>query len=267
MTGLSAGLILMIKRITILFLTLALSFQALPQSQDVLADTLVAAPEIIQEDTQEVKVIEEQKEYVFEPNPATIPIDTISAWRERKEFAYMATLDSALREYQKKEDNQHAEVKKPGALDNLFSDLFFRVFMWSIAGIAVLFILYRLFSTRGIFERRKRTKTVEEELTPDEQFLENDFDKLIADASASGNYRLATRYCFIKTLKLLDQKSLISFSIDKTNSRYIAEIKQHKTAFTRLARHYEYIWFGKIPVSESRYKMIFQQFKDFNAAL
>ena len=76
-----------------------------------------------------------------------------------------------------------------------------RIIFWILAGIFVLFIIYRLFLADGIF---KKVNTAKDNVVPiaAEEIItaESDFDSFIQQAVAEGNYRLAIRYHFLKTL-------------------------------------------------------------------
>jgi len=80
-----------------------------------------------------------------------------------------------------------------------------------------------------------------------------DFDKLINSALKENNYRLATRYMYLKTLKALSTKSIIEWHFDKTNNDYLNEINdnQTKSLFKRVSYIYDYVWYGEFPIDEN----------------
>lgn len=224
-----------------------------------IADTTLSSTEISEEEGSENEKINPLDTL---PNTAFIHADTIEAWKKKKDFAYMAYLDSSLRAYQKSLEKPREE-KSEGFFDLLLSSHIFTILMWGIAAFAVGFILYRLFSQRGILERSEREKAAEIVLTEDEQFLTQDFDHLANQAYKQQDYRLAVRYHFLQLLKRMDEKKMISFAIDKTNSSYQRELKTNKSEFGHLVRHYEYVWFGKARINEMQYLDIKNQFKAF----
>ncbi|MGY0392818.1 DUF4129 domain-containing protein [Bizionia sp. KMM 8389] len=78
-----------------------------------------------------------------------------------------------------------------------------------------------------------------------------DFDNLISSALEDENYRLATRYLYLKTLKLLTNKNIIDWHYDKTNSDYLSEITDTdiKQEFERISYIYDYVWYGEFSIN------------------
>jgi hypothetical protein len=78
------------------------------------------------------------------------------------------------------------------------------------------------------------------------------FDELIARAVDNKQYKLAIRYLFLKSLKLLSEKGLIELRNNKTNYQYINEIKHNQIAeaFRVTTNMFEWIWYGDFPVDE-----------------
>ncbi|HMQ43133.1 MAG TPA: DUF4129 domain-containing protein, partial [Mariniflexile sp.] len=87
----------------------------------------------------------------------------------------------------------------------------------------------------------------------EEHLTQVNFDTLISDALNNKNYRLATRYLYLKSLKLLTNKNIIEWHYDKTNSDYINEIKDENTklVFKRISYIYDYVWYGEFPIDEA----------------
>ena len=69
------------------------------------------------------------------------------------------------------------------------------------------------------------------------------------------NYRLATRYLYLKSLKSLANKKAIEWHFDKTNSDYINEIKdvKVKVLFKRVSYIYDYVWYGEFQIDETSF--------------
>ena len=120
-------------------------------------DSVVAAPMEMapSEDTSEQ---DEQDEYVTDTtltnNQLSVDYDSVRVLKNSKPFAYAKNLDSLLNEYQK------AMVKeKPESTDNiswlevvLLSSFTF-YFFWTLAVAFIILILYKLFFTKGFFQR------------------------------------------------------------------------------------------------------------------
>lgn len=91
------------------------------------------------------------------------------------------------------------------------------------------------------------------------------FDELIADAISKNDYRKAVRLHFLKLLKDLTDKNLITWQIDKTNNDYSMELSNSKfsSQFKELALMYEYIWYGDFQLDEHNFKSSINKFKEF----
>jgi hypothetical protein len=77
-------------------------------------------------------------------------------------------------------------------------------------------------------------------------------DKFIEEAMRSGNYRLAVRWCFLKSLQWLNKQHKITWQPAKTNIDYQQELtdKKLKEDFTALSKVFEYTWYGEISLTE-----------------
>jgi hypothetical protein len=78
------------------------------------------------------------------------------------------------------------------------------------------------------------------------------FDELIVSAIENKQYRLAIRYLFLKSLKLLSDREMIELRNNKTNRQYYLEIKNSQIAnvFQDATLRFEWIWYGEFPVNE-----------------
>ncbi len=207
-------------------------------------------------------------------NRLSISPDSVAAWKNLKDFLYIKKLDSLLKAQQHKdkikEKVEETEPSGPGFLSRILSSEALQFFFWTLAILFVLFILYKLFLTEGVF--RKNTKSAKSN-TPEagEEVInsESDFEILIRQAVQSGNYRLAVRYQYLQTLHLLAGKNLIELAADKTNHQYVREIKNqnYQTDFAALTLNYEYVWYGEFAIEENIYKKMEQGFLQFNNKL
>ncbi len=127
-----------------------------------------------------------------------------------------------------------------------------------IVGIGVLIIW--LFSK---YYRSKQKKIAQHQnlvnLSEEEQLLkQKDLLSLVEEAEQNENYRLASRYLFLNTLKHLREKKLIDYQFQKTNSDYKSEITQDliKTDFNYLSRLYEFVWYGDFELNVTDFKKV-----------
>ena len=195
--------------------------------------------------------------------------DTIENWKTSKGFEYAKYLDSLLSEKQNKkvvrsDDNVQTG---PSWLDHVFASPATRIFFWALAGIFILFILYKLFLTEGFFKKpAKNNLSATPEVSEETITSESDFDNSINHAIRNGNYRLAIRYQYLKTLYMLADKHLIELAVDKTNYQYVREIshRPYQNDFASLTLSYEYVWYGEFNIDENAYHKIEPRFWGFN---
>jgi hypothetical protein len=97
----------------------------------------------------------------------------------------------------------------------------------------------------------------------EEDINQINFDELITVAVDRRDYKLAVRYLFLKSLKLLSEKEIIELKKNKTNHQYLSEIKNNRisSAFQIATSRFEWIWYGDFPVDENVMK---SSHKDFN---
>ena len=162
------------------------------------------------------------------------------------------------------------KIRRPGVFNSIFSSTFLKVVLWSIAGLFVLFILYKMFLTEGAFRKKPKSistnaPTVEEEIITSE----SDFGILIKQALQINNYRLAIRYQYLQTLHKLADRNLVSLTNDKTNYQYVREItnQNYQNDFAALTLNYEYVWYGEFMIEENIYRRMEISFSQFNSKI
>lgn len=91
--------------------------------------------------------------------------------------------------------------------------------------------------------------------TQEEDLTQIDLQALIDKALKQGDYRLAVRYMFLKSLKELSGKQLIQWHFEKTNNDYLGELTTPdlKKEFKTVSRLYDYIWYGEFPIDRARF--------------
>lgn len=95
---------------------------------------------------------------------------------------------------------------------------------------------------------------------------EIDFSEEIEAAVAAGNYRLGVRLHYLRTLKMLNDRNLINWQPEKTNSTYVNEISDSFTRqhFAQLTTSFEYVWYGNFAVNADNFKGLKERFDQFN---
>lgn len=113
------------------------------------------------------------------------------------------------------------------------------------------------------------TKTINETnviYSNEKDLIKNqDLNKLISDAIKSEDYRLAVRYYYLKSLKLLEQKELIKWEDQKTNYEYLKELKdsRFKPSFEKFTFWYDYVWYGDFSIDSIEFESISKSFNQF----
>ncbi len=201
-------------------------------------------------------------------NELSIQKDTVSAFRLKKEYNWIIGIDSFLLAQNKEEDTQSKIViKRSGEnsyLSNLLNSAILQVFMWLIAISIVLFFVYKFLLSEAVFERQKNKRSINVLTEQENISIKDDFDNLLRKAYQNGDWRHAMRFLFLKTLQKLNEKELIKYAVDKTNSVYVLELPLAKRKdFTSLAHYYDYVWYGNVKVQKHIFDLIEKKFNAF----
>ena len=78
-------------------------------------------------------------------------------------------------------------------------------------------------------------------------------------------YRMATRYLYLKTLRHLAGLELIQWHSQATDEEYIRQMnaRPQGDSFRWLTSAYERVWYGKFPLDEHQFSRLSQYFQDF----
>lgn len=214
--------------------------------------------------------VDEKPDTTLYINNLPFPADSMQNWKDLKEFAYAKYLDSLLKEKQKTQVRSKPGSYEPGVMNSILASSVVRVFLWTLAILFILFILYKLFLAEGVFKRESRavkqqTPEVEEEVISSE----SDFNNLINQALQANNYRQAVRYQYLKTLHKLSDRNLVELAKDKTNFQYVRELRNpaFQNDFASLTLNYEYVWYGEFIIDKSIYQKIESNFTALNQKL
>jgi hypothetical protein len=129
--------------------------------------------------------------------------------------------------------------------------------VYSFLGVATLYLLIKFLMQSPINSVFKtEAKDINDFQYVEENLKDVHFETLIEEALNQQNYRLATRYLYLKSLKVLTNKQIIEWHFDKTNSEYLTEITNEntKSVFKRISYIYEYVWYGEFQIDEAIYQ-------------
>ncbi len=140
-------------------------------------------------------------------------------------------------------------------------------FTYIVITIAAILVILKLLNTnlRGLFFRSSsKGKGPGYELM-DENINDIDFERDIEEAVRQKLYRKAIRLYYLKSLKVLSDKHLIDWQIDKTNRDYRRELKNSVIAepFAELTLLFDYIWYGEFAIDERSFLSAKENFTAF----
>lgn len=129
----------------------------------------------------------------------------------------------------------------------LYTRLLYYLILAVVIG-AVLYYIVRLKYAGALSPESPNYKSGIQGLT---QTKEEDFDRLISESLESGNFKLAIRYLYLKTLLTLSKKELIKLREWKSPYDYERELKSEvANSYRELARLFEYVWYGDFEAGE-----------------
>ena len=87
---------------------------------------------------------------------------------------------------------------------------------------------------------------------------EPDFDELIAKAEKKDDIKLALRLNYLKVLKNMADREIITYSRDKTNRDYIYEIDNSilRNIFSGMTIYFEYVYYGEFSPTREIYNKV-----------
>ena len=99
----------------------------------------------------------------------------------------------------------------------------------------------------------------------DENIDEIDFEKMIEQYLAKGDFQYAIRLLYLKNLKTLSDAKLIKWRQDKTNLDYLNELsdKEIKFNFRKVTQLFNYIWYGKFEIDATAFATYKNDFEEF----
>lgn len=142
-------------------------------------------------------------------------------------------------------------------------ELSLRIFYYLIVAVAIGLIIFLSLKNniRALFYGKSAAIPINFREFEDDIHKIN-FNELIAAAIAEKDYRKAVRLNFLKLLKELTDKNLITWKIDKTNNDYFIELSNsaYSNSFKELAFLYEHIWYGNFDIDENNFNTVLTKF-------
>ena len=141
--------------------------------------------------------------------------------------------------------------------------LLVRILAFAVIGFVVYVIVRSIINKEGLWIFGRSRKKIGVQDADAENIHEMDFNTLIEDTKANGNYKLAVRYYYLWLLKKLSTREIIDWHWDKTNTDYLYEIKDSalRSDFEYLSYVYDHSWYGDFPVDGPAFAKAEKAFK------
>ncbi len=123
--------------------------------------------------------------------------------------------------------------------------------------VVLLFKLFLKVNTKTIISGQYKPSTIT--FTKDEEIIKNEnILALINDAIKQKNFRLAIRYSYLNSLKILTENNIITWESQKTNEDYSNEIQKEviKNEFNTITKIYDYVWYGELKIDELKFESL-----------
>jgi len=184
-----------------------------------------------------------------------VPAKQVKLFRDDPEYAYANDP-----EYWRKEP-----YREPGVF---FRILFSSTLRWALLTFVALLILYGIYrlakeNNFGLLIRNLNQKSpAPENEVPDESM---DYDDAILRSQAEGDYGLAVRYLYLRMIRMIKEKSGLSFRDSSTNTEIIRAMGTHPqlSTFRWLTTAYEYVFYGGFVPNEELYERLKNKFELF----
>jgi len=190
----------------------------------------------------------------------TVPDSVVEKMKKDKDFAYANDMSYWVK---------HAPRDR-NWLDRMMSALSrsvaLKFLLYALLMAAIIFGLYQVMVVNNFFilSRAKKTRNAKGETV--EVSVNENLDQKINEAINSKSYRLAIRYMYLKTLKVLSDNNLITLHAKSTNQDYVRQLYNYDNLgqFRQLTRIYEYVWYGEFDPTEIQFDIVKTNFNRFN---
>jgi len=193
-------------------------------------------------------------------NAKSIPVQRMERYLQSSDFNYLEKQPKGNTFWQyllQKLKNSLGMMLNKRISEILFHIVFIGIF------ILLLVVLFGG-DIQSILVRNKSSR-LDIPVISDENIDNLNFDKIIKTEIDHGNYNIAVRYLYLKLLQSLTVSNLIIWQKEKTNRDYFRELvnSNYSIDFRTITSAYEYVWYGKFPLDQSRFEGIHQSFNDF----
>lgn len=130
-------------------------------------------------------------------------------------------------------------------------EIIMKVLGFAIIGFVIFMIVKLILNKEGGWVFSRNTKKINVGTMDEDNIHFINFKDVIAAAKSKNEFRIATRYYYLWLLKSLSDRTIIDWDIEKTNTDYLAEIKNTglKKEFEYLSYIYDYCWYGEFELT------------------
>lgn len=178
--------------------------------------------------------------------------DSVSeeAWQEeKKDYVYNKKKKEEEVQEKKASNTTTGSEKIPNSSSNLswLKFLGHPNFLYAVILIVILTVLALLLKNITIPQKLNKVEMPHMDDKIEERLMETDIDRLIRLALENGNYQLAIRYTFLKTLKSLVEHGKLNWKKQYTNKDYLTQLYQtnYYEGFKAIVYTYERKWYGE----------------------
>lgn len=202
---------------------------------------------------------QQQKQVHLDTTSQTLrafPEASLDTYRQNDDFRYTVTEDSGIslwdrfwRWFWRWIDRM---FERKGVADGT------RIVIYGVSLALVVYAVYKFsgMDRRNLFRASGKDNIIFQE--SHENIYEMDLPQAIRQAEAEGNYRLALRLQYLKSLRTLADRKLIDYTPHKTNHEYARELTgtPYASSFSRVTLLYEFGWYGEFEITEEIYQRI-----------
>ncbi len=160
------------------------------------------------------------------------------------------------------------ELPEPLPTENFsvpWSGTVLKFISYAIVAVAIGVLLYFIVMAIPFRKRIARRPVEPEPEAPVENIAELDINAMLQSAIREGNFKLAVRWYYLRLLKQLDDKGIVSWRKNKTNRDYLNEVFSRNFLFediNGLTLLYESVWYGDREVMPEAFDVMRSSFEN-----
>ncbi|HLI94211.1 MAG TPA: DUF4129 domain-containing protein [Puia sp.] len=183
---------------------------------------------------------------------------TVTEWQAERAFAYANDP-----RYWRREDRNE---KRDSRLWTLLTGKWAGRILLFLLGAILLYAILRIIADNNLqlfyrSPKRQAAPIANHEPSP----IEDDLEGRLQQYLQAGDYRQAVRYLYLMSLRLLNERGLITYHQEATNREYWQQLGETPQGppFRDLTMIYEKVWYGEFPLGDPLFRRVQQFFEDF----